>query len=218
MTQRSPTTKLTDPLEVDAAAKLERALVPLTVEQRRRVFAAGRSMTFDITKPAALRIDGDHAFALTAGLCLWASKGLSEARVILDSPCFAITRPLPPLVAPLRDGLRPPAEAARGTSIEAAVILGIKPRKLQAMSQRGEIPGAAKIKRQWTYDLAKLRRFVEQQEQATCQNEKPRPGATGATGFSMPSFRSGGDRSGGRLGQMIQQLQKRVAKQSKSGH
>jgi len=91
--------------------------------------------------------------------------------------------------------------------------------KLQAMSARGEIPGAAKLGRQWTYDLAKLRRFVEQQEQATkCQNEKPRPAATGATGFSMPSFKSGGSKSGGRLGQMIQQLQKRVAKQSKSGH
>jgi len=113
-----------------------------------------------------------------------------------------------------RDGL-----PARGTAIKAAAILGLKPRKLQAMSARGEIPGAAKLGRQWTYDLAKLRRFVEQQEQATkCQNEKPRPAATGATGFSMPSFKSGGSKSGGRLGQMIQQLQKRVAKQSKSGH
>jgi hypothetical protein len=114
------------------------------------------------------------------------------------------------------DGLKTAAQ--RSTTIAAAAILGIKSRKLQAMSQRGEIPGAAKLGRQWTYDLAKLHRFVEQQEQATCQNEKPRRAATGATEFSMPSFRSGGDKSGGRLGQMIRQLQKRVAKQSKSEH
>src|SRR5262245_9560394 len=68
---------------------------------------------------------------------------------------------------------KPRSPVERGRAKQAAAILGLKSRKLQAMSQRGEIPGAAKIKRQWTYDLAKLRRFVEQQEQTTkCQNEK----------------------------------------------
>jgi hypothetical protein len=114
--------------------------------------------------------------------------------------------------------IRPP-EHERGTAADAAAILGLKPRKLQAMAARSEIPGAAKLGRQWTFDLAELRRFVEQREQETkCRgSEKRRPAATGATGFSMPSFKSGGDKSGGRLGQMIQQLQRRVDKQSKSG-
>src|SRR5215472_7250190 len=54
----------------------------------------------------------------------------------------------------------------RGTAKQAAAILGLKPRKLQAMSQRGEIPGAAKLGRQWTYDLTKLCGFIEQRERA----------------------------------------------------
>jgi hypothetical protein len=107
--------------------------------------------------------------------------------------------------------------AERGTAAQAAAILGLKPRKLQAMSQRGEIPGAAKLGRQWTYDLAKLRGFVEQQEQATCRNEKPRPDAIGAAKFSGAKLRSKVSASGGRLGQMIRQSQKRAAKQAKSG-
>src|SRR5262249_4922752 len=94
----------------------------------------------------------------------------------------------------------------RGTASQAAAITGLKQRKLQAMAQRGEIPGAAKLRRQWTFDLAKLRRFVEQQERATtCQSSaKPRPGATGGGEFYGVKFKSAGSASGGRLKQMIQ--------------
>src|SRR5262249_58588116 len=102
----------------------------------------------------------------------------------------------------------------RGTAKQAAVILGLKPRKLQAMSQRGEIPGAAKLGRQWTYDLAKLRGFVEQQETATtCQRSaRLRRDATGGGIPSGAALRSAGSASGGRLGRMIQQSQSRVGK------
>jgi hypothetical protein len=113
---------------------------------------------------------------------------------------------------PPPDGLRTPAE--RGTSKQAAAILGLKPRKLQTMSARGEIPGAAKLGRQWTYDLAKLRRFVEQREQA-CQDEKPRPDATGADVSFGPKLWSAGGASGGRLKQMIRQSQRRADKQAR---
>jgi hypothetical protein len=112
---------------------------------------------------------------------------------------------------------RAPA-AVRGSAIEAAAILGLKPRKLQAMSQRGEIPGAAKIGRQWTYDFAKLQHYVEQQEKETaCQGGARRQ--QDATGAGIPSgaalkFADGS--SDGRLRRMIQQSQKRVAKQVKS--
>src|SRR5262245_8699406 len=58
-------------------------------------------------------------------------------------------------------------KAERINASAASAILGLKIRKLQAMSQRGEIPGAAKIGRQWTYDPARLRRFIAQQE-TTC--------------------------------------------------
>lgn len=107
------------------------------------------------------------------------------------------------------------ARSERGTAADAAAILGFKPRKLQAMSQRGKIPGAAKLGRLWTYDLAKLRSFVEQQEQAICQNEKTRPAVTGAGKFSGVKLRSVGSGSGGRLRQMIRQSQRRAAKLAK---
>ena len=93
-----------------------------------------------------------------------------------------------------------------------------EPRKLQAMSQRGEIPGAAKIGRQWTYDLAKLRRFVEQQEKETecLGSAKHQPGVTGEGIPSGAALRSVGGSSGGRLKQMIRQSQKRASKQAKT--
>jgi hypothetical protein len=113
----------------------------------------------------------------------------------------------------------PPPDRQRGTAVEAAARLGLKPRKLQAMSQRGEIPGAAKLGRQWTYDLAKLRRFIEQQEKVTTcrQGAKPRRAATGAALPSGAALRPAGDSSAGRLRRMIQQSQRRVAKQARSG-
>jgi hypothetical protein len=106
----------------------------------------------------------------------------------------------------------------RGSTEKAAAILGLKSRKLQAMAQRGGIPGAAKLGRQWTFDLAKLRRFVDQQEKIACQESVKRPpDATGAAIFSGHKFDGVGVSSAGRLKQMIQQSQKRVAKQAKRG-
>jgi hypothetical protein len=126
-------------------------------------------------------------------------------------------QPLPAVSPPPSDGLR--TTAARGNASAAAAILGLKPRKLQSMSQRGEIPGAAKLRRQWTYDLAKLRRFVEQQEKATtCRRSARRPtDATGAVKSYGPRLRSAGSGSGGRLKQMIRESQRRVAKRAKRG-
>jgi hypothetical protein len=116
----------------------------------------------------------------------------------------------------MRDG--PERERKRGLVAEAAAILGLKPRKLQAMSQRGEIPGAAKIGRQWTYDLVKLHRYVEQKEkEATCQGSaKRQPGVIGAAPSCGAALRSAAGSSDGRLKQMIQQSQERAAKRAKS--
>jgi hypothetical protein len=105
----------------------------------------------------------------------------------------------------------------RGSIEKAAAILGLKPRKLQTMSQRGQIPGAAKLGRLWTYDLAKLRQYVDQQEAiTTCQgNAKRHPDATGAAISFGAKPKFVGTASGGRLKRMIQQSQKRVAKRAK---
>ena len=155
--------------------------------------------------PRGDRLILDEAHGLSPG-CLH-----DRIRTLVETATRALS-PLPP-----PDGLRTPTERGeRITAKQAAAILGLKPRKLQAMSARGEIPGAAKLGRQWTYDLAKLRRFVEQREQA-CQNEKPRPDATGATKSFGAKSRLKGSASGGRLGQMIQQSQKRAARRAKRG-
>jgi hypothetical protein len=107
--------------------------------------------------------------------------------------------------------------AERITIKGAAKILGLKIRKLQAMSARGEIPGAAKIGRQWTYGPAKLRGFVRQQEEACQQgSEGPRPDVIGGEIPCGGALRSVDIASGGRLRQMIQQSQERVAKLAKS--
>ena len=71
----------------------------------------------NITKsPARIWLDDDdHASALTAGLRLWASNGISDARIILNSPCLAITHSVLPLPTPLPDGVRTPTAKKRPT-------------------------------------------------------------------------------------------------------
>ena len=100
----------------------------------------------------------------------------------------------------------------RCTMPQAMAILGLKNRKVADMAQRGEIPGAAKLRRQWTFDLAKLRCFVTQQEQACHASERPRPDVTGAVIRSGAALRFAANGSGGRLKQAIQRLRKRASK------
>lgn len=52
---------------------------------------------------------------------------------------------------------------------DAAAILGISARTVQALAARGEIPGAAKICSIWTFDIATLNRF---QHKFKKRNEK----------------------------------------------
>ena len=59
-----------------------------------------------------------------------------------------------------------PSEAApeRLLSSEVAAILRITPRTVQGMAARGELPGAARIGRNWTFSAEKLRRFIAERE------------------------------------------------------
>jgi excisionase family DNA binding protein len=50
---------------------------------------------------------------------------------------------------------------------EAAAILGIQLRTVQAMAARGELPGAAKIGGSWTFNEAVLREWVRQEVEKT---------------------------------------------------
>lgn len=52
---------------------------------------------------------------------------------------------------------------------EACEATGLKLRGLQAMAARGEIPGAAKIGRIWTFDSVKLGQWIQERERATAQ-------------------------------------------------
>ena len=80
-----------------------------------------------VTKPPTRRWldDDDHASALTAEFRLWASLGMGEARIILDSPCLAITRPLSP---PARKPRKPTLASAltqaakAGKSVKGAEV------------------------------------------------------------------------------------------------
>src|SRR3954451_8890051 len=48
----------------------------------------------------------------------------------------------------------------------ASAILGRGSRSVLDLAARGELPGAAKIGGRWTFDLAKLRAYVREREQA----------------------------------------------------
>lgn len=67
---------------------------------------------------------------------------------------------------------------------DAAAILGISGRSVQALAARGEIPGAAKIGGLWTFDESALRLWIR--EKATCQIDPRRR-----------NTRSGGETSSG---------------------
>lgn len=55
-------------------------------------------------------------------------------------------------------------------TLEAAEMLGLTARGVQAMAAKGQLPGAAKIGKVWTFDKDKLRRFIEAKE-AECASQ-----------------------------------------------
>jgi Helix-turn-helix domain len=110
-------------------------------------------------------------------------------------------------------------QAERGDVNQASAILGLPDRTVQALALRGELPGAAKIGRGWTFDLIKLRRLVQNKERQTwlVASQKHRPDATGAGTPSGAVLRSVAGASDGRLTRLIRRSQSRVAKLAKPG-
>ena len=88
----------------------------------------------------------------------------------------------------------------------AGQILGLHPRTVQKMAQRGEIPGAAKIGRRWTFNEDKLRGFVRYKERETWHAQKHRQDVTGAKTFSGAAPKSKGAKFDGHYTRIIQQL------------
>jgi hypothetical protein len=52
----------------------------------------------------------------------------------------------------------------RGDVKDAMRILGAGMRTVEDMAAAGLLPGAAKFNRRWSFDLQKLRRYVEEKE------------------------------------------------------
>lgn len=70
----------------------------------------------------------------------------------------------------------------------AACILGVEHRTVQALAQRGDLPGAVKVGRVWTFNEAALRAWLVEEE--ACRNEeRRRNGASGevkSSGVDIP--------------------------------
>jgi len=113
---------------------------------------------------------------------------------------------------------RPQQSRERGDIFDAVAILGLPIRTVEAMAARGDIPGAAKIGRRWTFDLGVLRSFVKQQERETWQrNEKPLPVAIGGKVSSGAVSKSTAEISGGRFTQITRRLRGNDGKRAKRG-
>lgn len=99
--------------------------------------------------------------------------------------------------------------------IKAALpILGLPERTVRAMAACGELPGAAFYRGRWTFNLARLRKFVELMEETACQSERPRRAVSGAATHSGAASRLRAGTSSGLYAQTIQKLRNGVGKQS----
>jgi hypothetical protein len=107
----------------------------------------------------------------------------------------------------------------RGTIEQATAIMGLPQRTVQALAARGDLPGAAKFGRVWTFDLARLRRHVKDKEKETWRTGSQRlpPDATGAAIPSGAGLKSMGATSDGRFTQATRRLREHAARRGKSG-
>jgi excisionase family DNA binding protein len=110
------------------------------------------------------------------------------------------------------------ATKAERVNVErAGQILGLHPRTVQKMAQRGELPGAARFGRRWTFNEDKLRSYVRQKERETWHAPNHQPDAIGARTFSGAALKSKAARSDGRYTRIIQQLRDSAERPEKRG-
>lgn len=106
-------------------------------------------------------------------------------------------------------GRRKAVEKRRCKMDGAVSRLAEEPRTIRDMASRGDIPGAAKLRGVWSFDIALLDAFVSDKEKQTCQNAlhaRPLRDASGATGRSTAGFKPQAATSSGHYGQTIQRL------------
>ena len=54
---------------------------------------------------------------------------------------------------------------------QVALETGLSVRTIQSMARRGDIPGAARLGHQWTFDVVKLQRWIKQGEIESCKKQ-----------------------------------------------
>jgi Helix-turn-helix domain len=105
----------------------------------------------------------------------------------------------------------------RVSARQAAAILGLPPRTIQDRAARGEIAGAAKLGRRWTFDVKALRRIVKQKERETWQSaERPQDVFGGARPFGA-GLRFAGENSDGRFTRVTRRLRAQNSRPRGSG-
>jgi hypothetical protein len=103
----------------------------------------------------------------------------------------------------------------RVKTARAVSLVGIDARTLRDMAQRGEIPGAAKFRSIWTFDLVLLEQFISERERVACENARRHQRVvSGGTVSSMAAFKPAAATSSGRYAQTIQSLRLLVAQRS----
>src|SRR5262245_6152254 len=99
----------------------------------------------------------------------------------------------------------------------AASMLGLPLRTVQHLAARGEIAGAAKFGRRWTFDVEKLKRQIRERERQTWLNARHRPDATGGRAPFGVGPRFAGETSDGRFTQVTRRLRARATKPARNG-
>jgi excisionase family DNA binding protein len=110
-----------------------------------------------------------------------------------------------------------PGKIERVKIERAGQILGLPPRTVQKMAQRGELPGAAKLGRRWTFNEDKLRSYVRHKERETWHAPSHLPDVTGARTFSGAASKSEVAKSDGRYTRIIRQLRVNAERPEKRG-
>jgi len=101
---------------------------------------------------------------------------------------------------------RAPPETERAPIQAACAILGKQDRTVRALASSGQLPGAAKIGGAWTFNLVKLRAYVDFKEREACQNARPQRAVSGAVKRSGGAFKPAAVTSSGHYAQTIQRL------------
>ena len=94
----------------------------------------------------------------------------------------------------------------RGTIDDAVAILGICARTVRQLALFGDLQGAAKIGRRWTFNLERLREYVKQKERELCRGAKHPRERSGGGRFSGDGFKPTVVTSDGRYARTIQSL------------